>query len=53
MSGVRILGTVKDDIELIIDYRKKLAPHKNATKQSVADDLITREAKRIKKILGE
>ena len=52
MSGVRILGTVKDDIESIIDYRKKLAPHKNITKQSVSDDLITKEAKRVKRILG-
>ena len=52
MSSVRILGTVKDDIELIISYRKKMAPHKNVSKQSVSDDLITKEAKRVKKILG-
>ena len=53
MSGVRVQGTIKEDIEYIIKYRKKIAPHKMVSKQSVSDDLINKEAKRIKKILGE
>lgn len=53
MSGVRVQGTVKDDIECIILYRKKMSPHKTVNKQSVSDDLITKEAKRVRRIQGE
>lgn len=52
MSGVRVQGTVKDDIECIILYRKKMSPHKTVNKQSVSDDLITKEAKRVRRIMG-
>ena len=53
MKQVRMIDQVDEDLAIVVKYRKTIAPHKVANKQFVVADLITREAKRIKKILGE
>ncbi|MDC0637473.1 hypothetical protein OAP25_02110 [Flavobacteriaceae bacterium] len=51
MKQVAMIEAVHEDLLLITEYKKTLAPHKSTTIKSVAADLITKEAKRIRKIL--
>lgn len=53
MKQVGMEEVVHEDLILITNYKKSLAPHKSTTIKSVAADLITREAKRIRRIKGE
>ncbi len=53
MKQVPLINEVHADLKLITNYQKQLAPHKTISMQGVAASLIVREAKRIKKILGE
>ena len=52
MAAVRT-DTVIAELEAIAKYRKKISPHMFHSNQSIAADLIIKEAKRIKKVLGE
>ena len=53
MKQVKMIDVVDADLTLIVKYKKSLAPHKPANKQFVVADLITKEARRVRRIMGE
>ena len=53
MKQVAMIEAVHEDLLLITEYKKSLAPHKSITIKSAVADLITKEAKRVRKIKGD
>ena len=50
MKQVPLLDEVHDDLMVVVNYKKKLFPTMSITIKSVAAELITREAKRVRRV---